>query len=389
MVPLAAERVSCSESYGRILAEDVAAACDVPSFNRSPYDGYAFRAADTENASFDAPAVLKILEKLAAGEVSHMPVAPGTAVNVMTGAPVPDGADAVCMFEKTVVSDGNVQIFEPYRSGQNVIYAGEDVKKGTLLARTGDKIDPGLSGTIAAQNMTDVMVYKRPKVALISTGSELLEPGNAPEDGKVYNSNRFTLAAELKKLGCEPVYLGIAGDDAGSISGLIQAGLKDCDAVILTGGVSVGDYDFTPEAMEAAGAEIVIHGIDIKPGMACCYGFAGDKLIGGLSGNPASSLTNFHVVAVPALKRLCGIAAGKCIPQSIDVVLSDGFKKASPGTRFLRGRLDLSEGQIRMSISRDQGNVVLSSSIGADVMAEIPAGSGPVLPGTVLKAFLI
>ena len=391
VTPVRSAEIAIEDCAGYVLAEDIIASADVPPFDRSPYDGYAFRAADTMNASWDNPVTLRILEEIPAGGVSHIPVSNGTAVKILTGAPVPSGADAVIMFEKTEFTDETVTLFSPVQSGDNVIYAGEDVKKGSVLAEAGTRIDAGLCGTIASQNIPKPKVFEKPKIGIISTGSELLEAGEELLPGKIINSNRYTLSAEVLRLGMLPVWIGTAGDSAGEICDLIQKALEKerCDAVILTGGVSVGDYDFTPQAMEMAGAKILVHGVKIKPGMACAYGTIEGKLICGLSGNPASSLTNFHVLAAPALRKLCGLREEAWKPAAFPVSVVEGFQKASPGTRFLRGHLDLSDGTARMHLSADQGNIVLSSAIGADMMAVIPAGSGPVAAGDQLTGFLL
>lgn len=385
--PVETERIPLSQCGGRVLAQELTAQENIPAFDRSPYDGYALRAADTASASNAAPVTLRVLEEIPAGAVPTKTVAEGTAAKVLTGAPVPDGADAVVMYEKTEFTETHVTLFEPVKPGENIIRVGEDVQKGTLLARRGDAIDPGLAGTLAAQGVSMPLVYKRPRVAVLSTGSELVEADAAPENGKIRNSNRSMLEAALKQLGCETVYLGIAGDSAADIAARLDRGLLECDAVVTTGGVSVGDYDLTPAAMEASGVELLFRGVDMKPGMACAYGVRGGKLVCGLSGNPASSLTNFYAVALPAFKKLTG--RRDYLPQEISVTLPEGFGKKSPRTRFLRGKLELKDGIVCMDLPKDQGNVVLSSTIGCNVMAVVPAGSGPVRPGTVLKGFLL
>lgn len=381
------ECVPLSECGGRILARDLLAVENVPAFDRSPYDGYAFRAADTTAATKDTPVTLRVLEEVPAGAVPTKTVTEGTAVKVLTGAPIPEGADAVIMFEKTRFTQEQVTLFAPMKAGENVIRAGEDTKKGDVLARFGDGIDPGLAGTLAAQGVEQPTVYKKPRVAVLSTGSELVEAEAAPGEGKIRNTNRYVLEAALRQLGCEPMYLGIAGDDREEIARRLQEGLATCDAVVTTGGVSVGDYDLTPDAMEAVGATLLFRGVDMKPGMACAYGVREGKLLCGLSGNPASALTNFYVVALPALRKLTG--RRDALPQEIPVKLARDFKKKSPKTRFLRGKLDFTTGEVRMDFSGDQGNVVLSSTIGCRVLALIPAGSGPVPAGTELRGFLL
>ncbi len=387
--PVSAETVGLEECSGRIAAEDVKACANVPPFDRSPYDGYAFRAEDTKAASDKNPSVLRILEEIPAGGVPHKEVVRGTAVKILTGAPVPPGADAVCMYEKTQFTENEVRIFSPFRAGDNIVRAGEDIKEGTVLVKTGSRIDAVSAGVLASQGIGKLKVYRRPLTGIISTGSELAEIGERLAAGRIYNSNRYTFTHKINEFGGIPLYLGTVRDDPGEICSLLEKGLSDCDSVILTGGVSVGDYDYTARAMQMAGVKIIVNGVLMKPGMACAYGVKDGKLICGLSGNPASALTNYCLAALPALRRLAGITPAECCPREIPVILAEGYPKASPGTRFLRGRLDLADGTAKMHISPEQGNVVLSASMGMDVMAMIPAGSGPVEPGKVLRGYLL
>lgn len=387
IVPVEKEPVALEDSYGRILGEDVVAAENVPPFDRSPYDGYAFRAADSLTASKEHPVTLKILEEIPAGGIWHYPVTEGYAVKILTGAPIPPGADVVVPFEKTEFTEETVTVFAPDRSGNNIVRTGEDVKIGEILARGGVRIDPGLAGTLASQNIEEPLVYRVPKIGIISTGSELVALGSGLEPGKIHNSNEYMLASAVSQIGCEPVVLGMVGDRTVEIFELIVKGLKTCDMVLLTGGVSVGDYDLTPAAMEMAGIEILYRGVDLKPGMACACGVKDGKLVCGLSGNPASALTNFYAVVAPVIKKLCGYE--QYLPSSIKVRLLDDFKKKSRATRVLRGMLELSDGTVGIRLPKGQGNVVLSSSIGCNVMAVIPAGSGPQAAGTILDGFLM
>jgi len=280
-----------------------------------------------------------------------------------------------------------VTVFESLKPGSNIVKRGEDVQQGQVLACAGTVIDAGLAGTLAAQGVAMPMVYRRPVIGLVSTGNEVVEADADLAPGKIRNSNRTTLETVLEGLGCQPRYLGLAGDDVARIRERIEEGLERCDAVLLTGGVSVGDYDLTPDAMEQAGVEVLVRGVNMKPGMACAYGVKDGKLVLGLSGNPASALTNFYAVVLPAVRKLCG--RSDAIPAEITVTLASGFRKKSPLTRFLRGTLNLSDGTVRMSLPKEQGNVVLSSTIGCNVMAVVPAGSGPVEAGTSLKGFLL
>lgn len=381
------EHVPLLEADGRVLAEDVTAAGDVPPFDRSPYDGYAFRAADTAGADAAHPVTLSILEEVPAGSMWSREVTPGTATKILTGAPIPPGADAVTKYEDTVFTAETVTISEVFSAGDNVIPRGEDVQKGQLLAKAGTVIDSALLGTLAAQGITEPLVYGIPKVGLITTGSELAEPGEALSGGKIVNTNRYTFLAAVRRAGCAPAITGAPGDDPEDIAGAMNEALDTCDMVITTGGVSVGDYDFTPDAMTRCGAEILIRTLFLKPGGASAYALRDGKLLCGLSGNPASALTNFYAVVLPALRKLRGLMEPHL--TEIPVILAEDFSKKSPKTRLIRGILDLSNGSARMHVSKGQGNGVLHSLIGCDLLAEIPAGSPKLPAGTKLSAYLI
>lgn len=385
--PIEKETIALEQCFGRILGQEVTAAANVPPFDRSPYDGYAFRAVDSENASAEHPVTLRILEEIPAGGISHCAVTEGCAVKILTGALIPEGADAVTPYEKTEFTEETVTLFAPSASGSNIVVTGEDVKVGDVLARCGTRIDAGLAGTLSSQNIAEPLVYRVPKIGIISTGSELIPIGEELTPGKIYNSNQYMMSAAVSHLGCEPVILGMVSDRTVEIYELIEKGLKTCDAVLLTGGVSVGDYDLTPAAMEMAGIEILYRGVDLKPGMACACGVKAGKLVCGLSGNPASAITNFHAIVAPVIKKLCGCK--EYLPELIKVKLLSGFQKKSHATRLLRGTLDLTDGTVGMRLPSEQGNVVLSSTIGCNVMAIVPAGSGAVPAGTELKGFLI
>ena len=380
-VPIDTERL-----VGSILAERVTAAYDVPPFDRSPFDGYAFRAADTADASRERPVTLRVLEEIPAGSMWTRTVTPGTAVKILTGAPVPPGADAVTKYEDTEFTADSVTIFSSFSPGENVVPQGEDVKTGDALALPGTVIDPALLGVLAAQHITEPLVYVPPTVAVITTGSELVSPGETLTGGKIVNTNIYTFRAEVEKLGCGCVASSV-GDDPDRIAGAIREAAAACDMILLTGGVSVGDYDYTPDAMERAGCEMLIRTLKLKPGGASAYGVLDGRLVCGLSGNPASSLTNYYAVVLPALRKLCGHREPRL--SELQVTLAEDFGKKSPKTRLIRGTLDLSDGTARMHVSHAQGNGVLHSLVGCDLLAEIPAGSGRLPAGTRLNAFLI
>ena len=385
--PMDTERVPLVEAGGRVLAQRVTAGRDVPPFDRSPYDGYAFRAADTAGAAKDHPVTLRVLEEIPAGSMWTRTVTPGTAVKILTGAPIPPGADAVTKYEDTEFSDDTVTISAAFNAEENVVLRGEDVHVGDVLAEVGTVIDAALLGTLAAQNISKPLVYRRPRVGVITSGSELAEPGEELTGGKIVNTNRYAFTDAVRHAGCEPVFYGAPEDDPAVIAALIDTALSECDMVITTGGVSVGDYDFTPDAMERAGAKILIRTLHLKPGGASAYAVRDGKLVCGLSGNPASAMTNFYAVVLPALRKLRGLREPRL--TELTVALAAEFGKKSPKTRLIRGRLRFADGTAVMDVSRAQGNGVLHSLSGCDLLAEIPAGSGKLPAGTRLTAYLI
>lgn len=385
VVPVSTERIPLTETMGRILGETVAAQSDVPPFDRSPLDGYAFRAQDTISASAEAPVTLRVLEEIPAGSVGTRRIVQGTAAKILTGAPIPLGADCVSRFEDTVFTKETVTLNRSYRSGANICLRGEDLTAGDILSRKGSVVDAALMGTLATQNVSAPLVYRRPKAGIITTGSELCAVGDALTGGKIVNSGRYTFHGALLRAGCIPEFYGAPGDDVDEIAECFRRAAAESDLIVTTGGVSVGDYDLTPAALLSAGGEILIQNVDLKPGGKCCFGKLGTSLVCCLSGNPASSMTTFYAVALPAIRKLCGMASWAL--DEITVELLEDFPKKSPKTRLLRGILDISGGVIGMHITGEQGNGILHTMIGCNVLALVPPGSGPLKQGTRLTAY--
>ena len=385
--PVGMERVPLPEAPGRILGQRIKAESDVPPFDRSPFDGYAFRAEDSMEASPEHPVTLRILEEIPAGSVGEKCIVRGTAAKILTGAPIPQGADAVCKFEDTVFTPQTVTLNRPYQSGGNIVLRGEDLTAGDVLAEAGAVVDAALCGTIATQNIAQPLVYRRPKVGVITTGSELCEAGEALTGGKIVNSNRYAFEALLRQLGCDVNFYGCPGDVLEDIQQAFETAAAASDLIVTTGGVSVGDYDLTPAALQAAGGEILIQNVDLKPGGKCCFGKLGETLVCCLSGNPASSMTAFYAVALPAVQKLRGLKDWDYCRTTITI--GEDFWKKSPKTRLLRGILDISDGTAVMHITGEQGNGILHTMIGCNVLALVPAGSGPLPAGTKLEAFYL
>lgn len=385
--PAMTERVLLDECAGRILGYDLKAEEDVPPFDRSAYDGYALRAEDVRTASGENPVTLQITETIPAGETARRSVEAGYAAHLMTGAAIPSGADCVINFERTEFTEKTVTFFAPLKEGENIVRRGEDVQKGELLAARGSVIDAGLAGTLAAHGYSRVKVFRKPTVGVISTGNELVTPGKEQKEGKIRDANGPAFTALLAREGCQVQNLGVCRDETAEIEQRIRRGLETCDALLLTGGVSVGDWDVTPEAMERCGVKMLVRGVNMKPGMACAFGEKDGKLIFGLSGNPASALTNYYACVMPAIRKLTG--RRDLIPERIIMHLKEDVKKKSPSVRFLRGRLDLKDGRVDFVPSIGQGNVMLADMIGCNAFAVIPAGSGALPAGTRVTGFQV
>lgn len=380
VIPVSSEKISLTESAGRISAEDITAKINVPSFDRSPYDGFAFMADDV-------PSTLRVTQEIRAGDSPQLPLKHGESAKILTGAMIPQGADAVTKYEDTEFTDSEVTISRKFAHGENIIRAGEDVKAGNVLVRNGEIIDAGRAGLIASQGIPSVNVYRKPIIGIISTGNEIADIHSPLTAGKIYNTSRYTFSTALTLAGFIPKFVGVACDDENEIAKLISYSLSSCDALVVTGGVSAGDYDRMPEALKILCAQILVRDVELKPGGKCIYAVKNDKLICCLSGNPASALTNYYAVALPALKKLSGLK--DFMPHEIDIALANSFSKKSPITRIIRGTLNFADGKIFMRVPSEQGNGVLSTMSGANVMAIIPAGSGKLQEGERLKGFLI
>lgn len=375
------------QAQGRVAGEDVQARLSIPPFARSPYDGYAFAARDVQAATKQSPLTLRVVREIAAGSPAGDRIGPGEAVKLMTGAPVPPGADTVVKFESTEFTADSVTLFEPSKPGRDVIPAGEDISAGDVIIRQGERIEPAVCGMLAAQGLENVLVYDRPLVGILSTGSELVGGQDDVGDGKIHDSNRFSLGAVCSKLGMDLRFIGARADSPQGIATAMQEGLEECDALISTGGVSVGDYDYTADAAQAAGVEILVRNVNMKPGGTCAIGRKGNKPVFCLSGNPASSLIAFCVLALPCFKKLCGLREYQ--HQIIPVALMKDIKKASPKPRLVRGALDLSDGTARLMPHEGQGNGVLRSMRGCNLIGLIEEGSPPLPAGTRIMAYVV
>lgn len=302
--------VPLTDALGHTLAEDAVSDINMPPFEKATMDGYAVVGADVAGATRESPASLEVIEEIQAGSVPTKTVAPGLAARIMTGAPMPDGADTVVMVEDTESENGRVRVLEPTEPGQNRIPLGEDVRKGDTVLKAPCRIRPPEVGILAAVGVTDVPVYRRPVVGVVATGDEIVEPDRQPAPGQIRNSNGYSMATQVTRAGGTPRYLGIAGDTVEDLRRVMTEGLETCDALLLSGGVSAGVYDLVQGVMKDLGVEVLFDRIRMKPGKPLTFGVCGEKLVFGLPGNPVSSLVGLELLVRPALAKMQGIADG-------------------------------------------------------------------------------
>ena len=379
------EWIPVEQAAGRVLARDIFAPESLPPFARSPYDGYALRAEDVAHAAPERPVTLTVTQEIPAGSFPALPVERGQAAKILTGGPIPVGADLVVPFEVTQFTEERVTLFHPYPSGQNIVPVGEDVRAGDLVAQGGTVISPSMAGLLVGVGCAQVAVWRKPRVALFSTGSELMGPGEVLLPGKIRNSSVYALKAYLDQLGVEVSLLPTVGDEVEEIAAQLQAGAALADLVVTTGGLSVGDYDMLGRAVERLGAQVLFWKTKMKPGSAFLASLFQGKPILSLSGNPASAALSFFMLGIPLLRKMSGRKDWMLEP--IQVRLAQAFPKKSPGRRFIPGRLTIVEGQACISLSQRQANGMLSHLDGCDLIGEIPPGSPPMEAGGVIRAY--
>ncbi len=360
------ETVDIKEACGRILAEDVVAKYNVPHFDRSAVDGYAVVAEDTFGASLNNPVMLKIAGEVEMGE-KPIRMGRGEAVRVSTGSALPEGANAVVMLEYTKEVDGFVEIYKPVVPFENVSKEGEDVRKGEVVLKAGEILQPQDIGVLTSLGYTSVKVLKVPKVAIVSTGNELVEVGERIEVGKVVNSNAYMLYCALKRYNCEPLIYGIVRDNFDDLKKALIQALNVSDCVITTGGTSVGKGDLVPEVVKEVG-KIIFHGISIKPGMPTGLGVVDGKPVLMLSGFPVACLIGFELIFPHVLSKLTGVRVVKRRGEVVKAKL----KRRIPSKAGVRtfARVIYKDGLAEPFMTSGSG--ILSSMIKANGVVVVP-----------------
>lgn len=385
--PLKPDQVPILDALDRVLAEDVIAEMDIPPLSNTAMDGYTMRCDDTGGARKDAPKRLRVIGELAAGSLMRQPIQPGTAVRIMTGAPIPAGGEAVIPFEEVEVDGEDILIFKRYPHGLNIRLAGEDVRSNEVVIEKGAILRPQEIGMLAALGRTLITVIRRPHVALLSTGNEVIDAGTEWQPGKIRDANGFSNAAQVLKYGGIPVQLGIATDDVTDISGKIHAGLeKGIDLLITSGGVSVGDFDLVKKVLASEG-EISFWKVRMKPGKPLAFGVIKGVPLLGLPGNPVSAMVSFEIFARPAILSMLGKTNLK--KPEFDAILLDEIRYKDNRRHYVRVKLQEQDGIRFARLTGDQGSGILRSMVKADALAIIPEEVDHLPPNSPVKVIML
>ncbi len=371
---LGPEVVKLENALGRALAEDVYSNSDIPSFDNSAMDGYAIRAEDVRGSSRQSPKALEVIGDIKAGDVPKKTVKGGQAMRIMTGAPVPRGADAVVMVEETEKPETRVQkpelvkIFKEVEKGENIRKAGEDIKRGECVFQKGARLTSAHIGLLASLGQAEVKVAKRPTVAVLATGDELIDVDEKARPGKIRSSNTYTLLGEAASCGAIPKNLGIAKDDPGELAKKIRKGLG-CDILLTSGGVSVGDYDLVKDVLAGIGTDIKFWKIAMRPGKPLAFGTIKDTLVFGLPGNPVSSMVSFELFVRPAILKMLGQNDDK---GEVDAVIGEDIEKKAGIRYFLRAITRWDNGNFVTNTTGPQGSGILKSMALANSLIVLP-----------------
>jgi molybdopterin molybdotransferase len=384
--PVGVEKVALLEALQRVTAEEVTAQRHIPLDDNSAMDGYAVRHTDVASATRDQPAVLEVLEILPAGKNPRHCIAPGTAVKIMTGAPLPEGADTVVQIEHTDGSDTRVQIYRAPHRGSNLRRRGEDIRQGECVLASQTFLHPPELGVLASVGKAQILVYQRPRVAILATGDEIIDPGEPDTQGKIINSNSYTLAGQVAEAGGSPLLLGVAPDNREVMSQRIASGLR-ADVLITSGGVSVGTFDYVRECLAAVGFQACFWTVAVRPGSPTTFGMVGHVPVFSLPGNPVASMVTFELFVRPALRKIMG--RRDLFRPRLEAVLQDAVEKRRGVRTLLRGVLHQEEGQTTVSITGPQGSGILRSMSLANCLIDLPEDTERLQPGARVQVMLL
>lgn len=388
-VPLLAQTdISLTEAIGRALRVDAVSDLDLPPFDRARMDGYALKAADSAQASETQPIRLRDVGEAAAGFAFAETLVSGQAVRIMTGAPVPAGADAVQQIEVIQVSDdGWIELRKPVQPAQFITPRGIEARAGDVMVNAGTRITPSVAAVLASFGYARLTVSQRPAVALLSTGSELVAVETTPGPAQIRNSNTYSLAGYAQAAGAEIIHTGIVPDDFAATCEAIASGLQRADVVMLSGGVSMGDYDLVKPALKELGAEVLVEKVAMHPGKPTVFAKHGEKIIFGLPGNPVSVAVSFHLFARPALLQMQGIKELH-LPRAYAHV-TKSVKGAPPRRSHQPGRLNINNGRAEVTPLKWSGSSDLVAFMNADCLIVVPEERANLAEGELAEIILL
>jgi molybdopterin molybdotransferase len=379
--PLPSEVVPLPRAAGRVLAEPVASDIDSPPYTKALMDGYAIRSADTGSGT-----TLTVIEEVAAGRMPTRVVGPGEATRIMTGAPIPDGADAVIPHEETETTGRTVRLSRAVKAGESILPRGREMRAGEVVVPAGTRLKPQAIGLLAAVGRTSVSVHRAPRLAILATGDELVEAADRPGPGQIRNSNGPMLSALASRAGAVVEYLGIAPDERDGLRRLVARGLDSADAFVLAGGVSAGKFDLVPEVLKELGVTAHFHKIRLKPGKPLLFGSRESTLVFGLPGNPVSSFVGFELFVRPALRKMMGDAIPG--PTFVPVPLAVPFAAKNDRPTYAPARLETTNA-FRVRPGNWFGSADLRGLLTADALVSIPAGSVELAAGELLPTLFL
>ncbi len=381
--PLGIEKVGIMDALGRVLGEDVVAPRDHPPWDNSAMDGFAVRWDDIKTEhEIATPAELAVVEDVPAGKAAVNTVGPGEAIRIMTGAPMPGGADTVVRVEYTESTADRVRVFKPEPRHANIRPRGEDVRAGDCIIPRGAPLRPADLGMLAMLAKPFVPVYQLPRVAVLATGDELADLDDPFDEQKIINSNSYGMAAAVREAGGAPLLLGIAGDSPAALKEKIAQGLG-CDILVLSGGVSMGDHDFTKDVFAELGADMHFWKLAIRPGQPVAFGAIRNTLAFGLPGNPVSSMVTFEQLARPAIMKMGGHR--RWARPVVHAEFQERFSKRPDRRHFLRGILERKNGALTVRTTGPQGSGMLTSLVKANGLIDIPEDVETLQPGDTVR----
>jgi molybdopterin molybdotransferase len=384
--PLGLEKVNFLDALGRVIGEDIVASRPIPPKDNAAMDGYVLRSEDIRGASPETPIVLDVIEDIPAGRIPQKRVGKNQAARIMTGAPVPEGADAVIRMEDTEKVGKRVRIFIEAPAGQDIRLAGEDVRQGETVISRGDIIRPAEIGMLAALGRSSISVYQKPLVAVLATGDELVDVDEKPTPWQIISSNSYALTAQILDCGAIPLQIGIAKDTREDLTAKLKSALR-ADLIISSGGVSVGDYDLVKDIMKEVGNRMQFWQVAMRPGKPLAFGAMDGVPLFGLPGNPVSSMVSFEQFVRPSILKMMGHR--NLFRRTIRALLTESIEKKKGIRHFIRARVTIEDGRYQAVSTGKQGSGILKSMVQANGLIVLPEDAASVKVGATVTVQLV